>query len=259
MLNPYYPYYPYYQLAIAAIQRLYSRTKWAIILLLVLWCASCTSGQAKDIQLKLNVQSAGRSGLYSVTGETNLPDRSQITVAAIRYFLPANQLVVSSDTKINYSILDRQLVRVEKGKWQATLNLWQVAPDGSFREPWQLALSQIPTSFEPAPDVSFIATFEPDGQLATSQDQKVQIPELKGSLVRFTNEGQPYVKSSQTLRIPLPTGRKTPPRQREEDLNGGWGNRYEIKPQPPLPKTIRPPSIKTEQTNAPISPSEFTR
>ncbi|HAG85414.1 MAG TPA: hypothetical protein DCL61_30775 [Cyanobacteria bacterium UBA12227] len=250
---------PYYQFFVRIIHSLYSRTKWAIILLLLVWCASCSSGEAADIKLQLNVQSGGRPGLYSVTGTTNLPEQSQITVAAIRYLNSANQPLLSFDKTSNYSILDRQLVRVEKGKWQATLTLWQVAPDGRFQETWQLNQFQINTSVEPSPEVSFVATFEPDGQLATAKNQNVQTPELEGSLVRFTNEGQPYVKSSQTLRIPLPTGRKTPPIPKPEDINGGWGDRYELKPEPPLSKNTRPTSIKSDQTNAPLSPSEFMR
>lgn len=241
------------------VQHLYSLSKWTLILSLVVLSASCSSGEPADAKLDLNVQPAGSPGLYSLTGSTNLPNQSQITVAAIRYLRPEDQQWMSTESKTIYSILDRQVVRVEDGKWQATLNLWQIAPDGRFREVWQLERSSLEASLQPGNEVSFVATFDPNGQLPTAEQQEVKTPELQGSLVRFNNEGDPYVKASQTLRVPLPTGRKPPPTVKPEDINWGWGKRYEIPPQPPVPKKIPVETFKTEQTNAPLSPSEFMR
>ncbi|HEY9651153.1 MAG TPA: hypothetical protein V6C95_10860 [Coleofasciculaceae cyanobacterium] len=249
---------PYYEFSLEKIQRFYSRSKGIVILLLVVLCVSCSSAQTSSIDLKLNVQAAGRPGLYGVSGTTTLPDKSQITVAAIRYLRPSSEQSFTPDPKTTYSILDRQLVRVDKGKWQATLNLWQVAPDGRLQEAWQLEQSQAESSLEPAPEVSFVAIFDPAGQLPTSEQQQTSAPELKGSLVRFTNEGAPYLQASQTLRIGLPTGRKPPTGPKPEDINYGWGNRDEIKPEP---RVNRVPTqiFKTRQTDAPLSPSEFFR
>ncbi|MEQ8957560.1 MAG: hypothetical protein RLP02_06490 [Coleofasciculus sp. C2-GNP5-27] len=233
---------------------------WTILVLLLLWCTSCSFQDSDDIKLTLNAQAAGRPGLYTLSGTTNLPDQSQITVAAIRDLRFPDQAVYRDESYSPYSILDRQVVRVEDGKWQATLNLWQVAPDGHFREAWQLDESPIGESLQPSSEVSFVALFDPQGQLPTAENQTIQTPELEGQLVRFTNEGQPYVKVTQSEQIPLPTGRKTPPVVKPEDRKWGWGTqRYELPPESPAPKNVRPPTLKTEQTNQPLLPSEFLR
>lgn len=249
----------YHQFLLRQIRSLYLGSKWAVIVWLLLWCTSCTSKDSTGINLNLSVQPAGTSGLYSVTGTTNLPNQSQIIVSAIRYLNSPSQGFISSESNNIYSILDRQIVRVENGKLQATLNLWQVAPDGRLEEAWQRDRSQIASSLEAGGEVSFVATFEPDGQLSTDKQQKVQIPEIKGSLVRFSNEGSAYIKASQTLRVSLPFGRRPPPIIKTEDINDGWGNRYELKPEPPAPTNIRPIPIKNQQTNAPLSDDEFVR
>ncbi|HBE18059.1 MAG TPA: hypothetical protein DEG17_12125 [Cyanobacteria bacterium UBA11149] len=247
------------QLIVRQMHSIYLKSKRTLILGLLLWCTGCTSKDETGIKLNLSVEPAGRSGSYSVTATTNLPNQSQIIVSAIRYLNNPGQEFITSKVKNNYAILDRQIVRVEDGKLQATLNLWQVAPDGRLQEAWQIERSQIGSSLEPGSDVSFIATFEPDGQLATDKQQKIQIPELKGSLVRFSNEGSAYIKASQTLRVSLPSGRRQPPIIKAEDVNDGWGNRYELKPEPPAPTNIRPIQIKNQQTNAPLSDEEFVR
>lgn len=233
---------------------------WTILVLLLLLCTSCSFQDSQEIDLTLNTQAGGRPGLYSLSGTTNLPDQSQITVAAIRNLRFPDQAVYGDESNAPYSILDRQVVRVEDGKWQATLNLWQVAPDGHFREAWQMEQSPIGDSLQPSADVSFVALFDPQGQLPTVENQTIQTPELEGQLVRFSNEGQPYVKVTQSQRIPLPTGRKTPPVVKPEDMNWGWGKeRYELPPESPAPKNVRPQPLKTEQTNQPLLPSEFLR
>jgi len=259
MLNPPIPMLSQsYQLFSQQLQSLYSRTKWAFILLLVALCVSCSSSKPPDVALKLNVQPS-RPGVYNVTGSTNLPDKSQITVAAIRYLRPTDQEFLGSDPKATFSILDRQIVEVAQGKWQTTLNLWQVGPDGRFQEAWQLNQSQTGLSLNPATEVSFVATFDPAGQFLKSKEQQEKTQDLQGSLVRFTAEGLPYVQASQTLQIALPVGRRPPPELKAEDINGGWGNRYEIKPEPPVATNIRPQLPQTKQINAPLSPAEFLR
>lgn len=248
-----------YQLFLQKIQPLYSFRKWVVLVLLLALCASCSSPEAPDVDLKLSVQPAGRPGLYSVTGTTNLPDQSQIAVSAIRYLRPSGEEFIGPDPKATYSILDRRIVEVQQGKWEATLNLWQVAPDGRFREVWQLNQPETGLSLDPATEVSFTAIFDPAGQRRTAQQQNIPTQDLQGTLVRFNNDGQPYVQASQTLQIPRPVGRRPPPVVKEEDINYGWGNRYQLKPQPPAANTIRTEPIKTEQTDAPLSPSEFMR
>ena len=241
------------------IQPLYSYWKLAIALVLLVLCTSCFSPKSSDVSLNLKVQPANRSGMYNVTGTTNLPDRSRIAVSAIRYLFPTEEQSLAPDPNATYSILDRQITEVAQGKWQATLNLWQVAPDGRLQEAWQLNQAQTQLSLNPSPEVSFVAIFDPSAQQLQSQQQGLQAEDLRGSLVRFTTEGQSYVKASQTLPITLPVERRPPPKRETEDINYGWGNRYEIEPEPSVAKTMPPQSLKTDQINSPLSPSEFLR
>lgn len=246
------------QLFFPAIGSLYFQSKSTVILLLLILCVSCSSSKPPDVVLKVNVQQASSSGLYNVTGSTSLPEHSQITVAAIRYLRPTDQEFLGPDPNATYSILARQITEVSQGKWQAALNLWQVAPDGRFQEAWQLNQSQIGLSLNPASEVSFVAIFDPTTQPPKRKNNQ-EAQDFKGSLVRFTPEGQPYVQASQTIRVSLPVGKRPPPVLKAEDINGGWGNRYELKPEPAVAINIRPQLPKTSQTDAPLSPSEFVR
>jgi hypothetical protein len=241
------------------IKSIYSYSKLAVILLVLVLSVSCSPAKPPDTALTISVQPASSPGLYTITGTTNLPNQSKITVAALRYLRPKSQEFFSSDPQETYAILARKIVKVSQGKWQADLNLWQIATDGRLQEAWQVNQSQTGLLLNPASEVSFIATFDPAGQFLKPEQQQVPIQNLKGSLVRFTNEGLPYVQAIQNLKIALPVGRRPPPILNNEDLNGGWGKRYEIKPERPVANNMRPQSIKTNQTNAPLSPSEFVR
>ena len=226
---------------------------WAIILGLLVLCSSCSvSTISPDVVLEIKtVQQTGHPGVYNLSGSTNLPDQSQVTVAAVRYLnLPDQQLL--SDSNANYSILSRRTVEASQGKWQTTLNLWQVASDGRFQEVWQL---ETPIELlHPDTKVTFLATFDPSGQFHTSHQQQLQ---LKGQLVRFTADGQEYVQASQTLPIALPTG-STTLRGPQSELNSGWGNRSLFAQPKSLRDYIMPPA-KTTQTDAPLPPGQFLR
>ncbi|BAY20968.1 hypothetical protein NIES2100_07120 [Calothrix sp. NIES-2100] len=227
----------------------------------------CVQKAPVETQLEIqNVQSSESDILYKITGSTNLPESSRITVSAVRYLRPtAGQpgVLLNSNTSNKLSILARQVVQVKQGKWQADLNLWQVAPDGSFEEVWQANQTQM--KLMPESGVTFIATFDPAGQweqsdnLKSEEKLKLENQELEGKLVRFTNEGEKYAQASQTLLISPPTAKTTPPLPQAEDLNGGWGNRYQILPEPKITTTTLIPPAKSRQTNASLLPSEFMR
>jgi hypothetical protein len=239
------------------------------ILLLLILSAGCSQSPLTLQQLpsllpdisskadfQIRVTPSGRSGVYTVAGSTNLPDESRITVAAIRYLQPDKPSSPSLIPTKTYSILAYQDVKVNKGKWQTTLNLWQVAPNGQFQESWQLEQSQLGLSLKPETDVTFLATVAPTDSLSELEHQlEKQGVKLVSRLVRNTTDGERYIQASQVLPIALPTGQTTPPQPQPEDINGGWGNRFLLIPEPPNINNYQKPDNR--RTNAPLSPAEL--
>lgn len=217
---------------------------------------SLLPGLSTEANFQLRVTSSGRSGVYKVEGSTNLPDESSIAVAAIRYLRPDKRPSSSLSLNQTYSILAYQDVEVNKGKWQATLNLWKVAPNGQFQEAWQLEQSKLGLTFIPETDVLFLATLAPTDSLSeTEQQLQKQGIKLVSSVVRNTSDGERYVQASQVLPVALPTGQTTPPKQRPEDVNNGWGPRFLLIPEPPNTNDFEKPSKR--RTDAPLSPAEL--
>lgn len=211
-----------------------------------------------DFTIQVNEQ---LPGTYAIAGNTNLPDKSQIAIAAVRYLYPADsgsQLLKPNPT---YSILAYQSVAVKQGKWSATLNLWQVAPNGQFQEAWQLDKTRLKLSVQPAKEVVFLATLVPEGQVDQLQTLAHQLAKrnlkLDHRLVRATVDGQQYLQVSQTQAIALPTGSTLPPTARLDEMNGGWGDRFVIPQESQNPYKLEFPS--TRKTNASASPKEFLR
>ena len=209
-----------------------------------------------NANFQLSVTPAGRLGVYTVTGSTNLPNQSRIIVAAVRYLRSDKQLPQSANSNPIYSILAYQDTKVNKGKWQTTLNLWKVSPNGQFQEVWQLEQSKLGLTFIPETEVTFLATVAPTDSLSELESQlEKQGIKLVNNVVRNTSEGERYIQASQVLPIALPTGQTTLPKPRPEDINGGWGPRYLLLPEPPNINNYEKPSKR--RTNAPLSPAEF--
>lgn len=208
----------------------------------------------------MQVQPSSRPGAYLVAGSTNLPEQSLIAVAATRSLRPGSTPDGVFQQNATYSILARQVVKVEQGNWQTTLNLWQVAPNGQFQEAWQLNQSEMGISVNPATEVTFVALVEPAIQSpALAQQLKTLLANPVGDLVRFTTDAQQYIQATTTLLIPLPTGKTTPPVLGVEDENGGWGDRFLIQEEPPNAQSANLQPASETQTNAPLSSSEFLR
>lgn len=207
-----------------------------------------------DANFQIRVTPSSRQGVYTVVGSTNLPDKSRITVAAIRYLRPS-KLLSTSLPNPTYSILAYQDVEVKDGKWQVSLNLWKVAPNGQFQEAWQLDQAKLGLSLNPEPDVTFLATLASANSISELEPQlQKQGIKLVSNLVRNTADGEQYVQASQVLSIALPTGQTTPPSQ-QATVNGGWGPRYLLLPEPENTTKLETPSDR--RTTAPLSPSEF--
>lgn len=211
---------------------------------------------SSNADFNIQVTPSGRSGIYTVTGKTNIPDKSNITVAAIRLLKPDNLRIQNLTPNQTYSILAYQDVKVNKGAWQTTLNLWKVAPNGQFKEAWQLEQSKLGLSMAPDPDVTFLATVAPTGSLSELESQlEKQGVKLVSNLVRNTVDGERYIQASQVLAVDLPKGQTSPPQPKPEDINGGWGNRFLLIPEPPNINNYEKPEKR--RTTAPLSPSEF--
>lgn len=232
----------------------------------VLLASGCVNQSQNKVQLEIQgIQREDSKGLYTVAGTTNLPESSRIAVTAVRYLRSVKngeEIVGDNNENINRSILARQIVEVKQGKWEADLNLWQVAPNGNFEEAWQLNKDY--KNLAPENEVSFIATFNPVGQLPASdtenpQELTQQYQQLEGKSLRFTSEGEKYVQASQYRSISLPIGKTTPPQQ-ADNFNYGWGNRYQLKANVAQDSTATlPPLAKSQQTNSPPLTSEFLR
>lgn len=247
--------HPHFQLFCRTLTTNFGTVSLASIFLLLLSVSyGCDKKAQEQVQLEMkSVQPTGSNGIYKVAGSTNLPDSSQIAVAAVRFLVPTSGQqagVLNDQANNNRSILARQIVGVKQGQWQADLNLWQVAADGRFQEVWQ-AYPQM--KLRPDSNVTFIATFEPAGQLKKSNLQ------LEGKQLRFTNKGEIYLQARQTMPISLPLGKTTPPVTQAEDLNKNKANQSQIQAPILTSNTSFLRSAKFRQTNAPLKPSEFLR
>lgn len=205
---------------------------------------------------QMHVTHKGNKGEYEVVGNTNLPDNSRIVVVAIRYLRSDKKLSQDINPKATYSILDYKDVKVNKGKWRITLNLWKIAPDGQFQEDWQLDKSELGLELLPKPEVTFLATLSPTIQFWEVERQlNKQGIKVPSRVTRSTADGERYIQASQVLPIELPTAKTTLPSQGIEDLNGGWGPRYLLIPEPPIIYKLE--KFKERRTNEPLSPEEF--
>lgn len=248
--------------------RFYSTTAWCrrlfsftLVLSLSTGCSRLLQSQPlQDIKLNFTVENQ-LPGVYAIAGNTNLPERSQVTVAAIRYLYPAQQASKNFNPHPTYAVLAYQPTEVKDGKWQTHLNLWETASDGRFQETWQLDQAQLGLALKPADTVVFLAMLAPingSDQLQQLENQlaKRRI-QLSRRLIHGTADGQQYVQVSQALSIALPTASTAPLSIRPEAMNGGWGNRFLIPSERQNPIQLELP--KERRTNAPATSEEFLR
>lgn len=242
-------------------QRFWHATRMAALITLVSGVLSgCNQLQFfyqwSEVELDMRVATTDTPGVYSVIGRANLPENTEIAVAAVRYLHPDDRAAAQLNPNPTYSVLAYQPVKVEQGKWQIDLNLWQVARDGRYQEAWQLEQPKLNLSLKPDETVIFLATLTPAAELSELEQQLakrgIRLP--RGS-VFSTSEGFRYAQVHHAMAVSLPTGRTTPPPERPEDRNGGWGDRYIIPQEPQNPTNLEFPENRT--TNAPASLDEF--
>ena len=213
----------------------------------------CTQESPEEIQIQnMEIQPIKSNLKYKLTGNTNLPDSTIVTVSAVRCFVSANNI---------RSILDRKNVEVKAGKWQAELNLSQVTPDG-IREAWQLDKSN--SKLTPSEQVAFIATFNPVSQWQKLDEENLEKPEVKvkepqGKLVRVTNEGQKFVQASKTLTVPVNVVKTTYLYENSKDVDRAWGNRYQLNRKTSIKGSLPPATQIKPDTNSALKPEQQLR
>ncbi|MBW4470396.1 MAG: hypothetical protein KME45_08305 [Stenomitos rutilans HA7619-LM2] len=225
---------------------------------LLLLTVSCTQQRSSQVELSLNVEPSNRLGVFTVSGSTNVPDQSQIIVQGIRPLATASQAIAPAATP-NYAILDRQTVIVSQGRWQATLKLWQSAPDGQYQEVWQANQRQL-GPLQPSPEVVFLATIDPGNQSKVLKQQlERQGKTLEGPNVRFTTNEQWYLQAKQTLAVTPPTVKQSASALKVTDSDETLTLRSSSNTATSTLAQTNLPVIKENQSTAPLSVSQRFR
>jgi hypothetical protein len=244
-----------------------STGKLLIILPVVLLLNGCSQlrdllqGKFAKADIQFQVTPAKSPGHYEITGKADLPDRTEVRVAALRYLYPTTLASQSLNPKPTYSILAYQNAKVDKGKWQTQLNLWQAAPDGRWQEYWQLHEPKLKLPLKPDNDVVFLVTLALGDKVGpidqVQQSLRERRKDLDSSVIRQNLAGDRFLQVTQVLPVALPTGSTAPPPLEDKDINGGWGRRYIIPPEEPNPNNMEFPANR--RTNANPAIDEFVR
>lgn len=186
----------------------------------------------------VQVDGTGGEGSYRVTGNTTLPDQTEITISAVR------TLEAIADDTPAYSILDRQIAVVTNGTWEARLNLWRVGQDGQFHEPWQINEALTKATFRPQSEVTFAAVLEPKEaaqfrRIVENQDT----PELR-RIEQYNDDGELYLRATKMRTLALPSDQAAPPDRLPQELY------YQV------PSTVRQVEVQpSEDVTQGIGPS----
>lgn len=230
-----------------------------------IWLTGCSQTQlpsiwqgrpAKEVTLDWQVNRVKEPGTFKISGQTDLPDHTQLTVAALRYLYPASATNRQSNPNPTYAILDYQSVTVEQGTWQTNLNLWQPTSDGSLQENWQLDQQSLAMRFNASPEVVFLVTLTPIDQFTPLQQQLAAKGQKFASTMIRSTAGDVYAQSHQTLTVALPSSEITAAHSQQTE-NFGWGQRYLIPQEPQNPTQLERPSER--QTDAPARAESFLR
>lgn len=215
--------------------------------------------------LSIKVAETNKPGVYALSGSAQFPEQSAITVMAIRYLQPATPRASRWRSQPYYVILDRRVVPLQQGQWQAQLNLWQVAADGRWQEAWQLSEKDADLSVPPDKQVAFLALLQPDNQAKVLREKlQKQGPPPSQNVAQVPSEGTWYIYAIERMELPLPTGKTKQPDMATRDINHGWGDQNATKPQPASDKTQKNapaalPLPKTGLTTQPLSTREYMR
>lgn len=204
-----------------------------------------------ETQVDFQIDPGEAPGQYQLFGQANFPNQTEINLMAVRLL---EHRSVEGVPKLTYSVLDYQVVEVQEEQWQGDLRLWQQSVEGRWQETWQMDQTDLSLQVQPLDDVVFLATFTPIDQLTTLEGILAQQGlQLSNELLRTTAEGQRYLHLEKTLSLPLPLDATIS--QRPEPHNGGWGTRYLLIEEPPMPYQVEFPDER--QSNRPATVDEF--
>jgi len=148
-------------------------------------------------------------GQYVIDGHTSLPEDTALIVSAVRPLTSSSPEVTLSETVLP-DTLARKSVTVQEGRWQAQLNLWQVSPEGRYRENWQMQETVSTSSLSPHQDVVFTVILSPIALLQSTQRNLKDFQQLGDNPVfNVTPTGEPYLEAQKSLTVSLPDGNQT--------------------------------------------------
>lgn len=211
-----------------------------LLIPLTLTCVGCMQGRSSKTELTMQVEPAQQRGAYIVTGKTNVPDRTQITVQAIRNLRTGGRRTGQP----TYSILSRTQVEVKEGKWQTTLNLLESTSSGQPLEVWQTDRTKTGLNLEPDTTVTFLAVTAP---VTRSLNVAEQNQGQESVVVRFTADGKSYLQADQRLTI-------SPPAFPVGQNNSNQSEKVRV-----AAKSIQGAADSKKQSDAPIAPQAFLR
>lgn len=212
---------------------------------------------SRDVnKLLLTVEPGDRPGVYQLSGTTDLPEETELTVQAVRGLTPTGQALPEDSAEEHYAILDRDRVLVSDGRWAVELQLWE-NNGGESAESWQIQLPQSDRSFIPENEVRFTVSMPPTGdeRALESQWQKSKQTPSDG-VVSFTPDGEWFLQAEESVAI-------TPPAATVPNQPNSFNARRDLAQTEsgiPLAETAEGAAAKGEgTTDAPLDDSELLR
>lgn len=222
------------------------------------WSSFNSAFSPAPLELAIVQVEPENSGSYSVSGTTTLPEKTQLTVSAVRLFQDKVRAGVTN-MPTNYSILDRQMVEVNQGAWETQLNLWRNSANGQSQEAWQVKLDADQYT-QPEPTVTFLATLEPANQPI---DLKKQVEALERTrqvtLKRFTTDGELYLQAVKIVPIPPPQGQASVTMKAVNQPVQSKPKEVRFKSESSQAGASQTGAEGLKQTDMPLSPDAFVR
>ncbi len=164
-------------------------------------------GQNNTVDIVIEqITETGQPGQFTLTGTTNLPDQTPLTVSAVRLLNSPNISDLTPEES-QHAILARKSALVKDGRWQTQLQLWEISSKGTYQENWQTIVGSATDPASISPSVDFLATLEPIDLAKSNLMARSDLLEGANSpLLNFTPDGEPYLKASQSRAVALPSG-----------------------------------------------------